>query len=145
MLNRCSQVVMFIRQSVKKAADCLHLAVSIKPVFSTFFDVNLADHLENRLLADFLSRKRSKALIYKGSSCYDLNRDVVQQGCLFFGAEIPKLRKHNSGTMQDACPGICAAKRVLGEESWDTLESLTLYTLQSGQSGRRDGLQRSIT
>ena len=93
MLNRCSQVVMFIRQSVKKAADCLHLAVSIKPVFSTFFDVNLADHLENRLLADFLSRKRSKALIYKGSSCYDLIPAVspnftlhLQAHCHFVGS-----------------------------------------------------------
>jgi len=39
---------------------------------TSVFNVNLANHLENRLLADFLSRKRSKALIYKDVACYGL-------------------------------------------------------------------------
>ena len=38
-------------------------------MFSTFFDVKLADQLENGHLADFLSRKCSKALIYKALCC----------------------------------------------------------------------------
>ena len=34
MPNRFSQVVMVIRQSVKKTANCIHLKVPTKPVFS---------------------------------------------------------------------------------------------------------------
>ena len=40
---------------------------------TSVFNVNLANHLENRLLADFLSRKRSKALIYMDVACNGLD------------------------------------------------------------------------
>jgi hypothetical protein len=49
-------------------------------VFSTFLNVNLANHVENRLLADSLSRRCSKALIYKALSNYGLKVTVIATG-----------------------------------------------------------------
>ncbi len=74
--------VMPIEQFVKNAINCIHWANLTSLVFSTFFHVKLANYPENGLLADFLSRKRSKALIYKGLSCYDLTWSFQSGLCI---------------------------------------------------------------